>query len=490
MRILPIRAPLSVLTSGIMLVGCTSSVGPQKSPVPAPHAWSQLPDIPSGAGLNAPLTFSADVDVDHLWWMRFEDAALDALVTEALTNNTTLQIAKARVAEAHAERNAARASLWPQINGGMGAQRGNLGYFTGDKDIYLLEVEAIGSWEVDLFGRNRIRTSAANAILESERATQQAIRIGLLAEIARNYFDLRNDERQLALARRNLETQKKTLELVRNQHQAEMASDLDIQRASAQVAATEASIPVLQTAHDAASHRLNVLLGREPGTSHAALATSQALKPLDHRILIAAPAKVLSARPDIRAAERRFAASLSAKRVADLSIFPEISLTGFFGRQASTPFTSTPWGLSVDLVQPILNFGRIEAQIAAADARQKQAFLNYKATVLEALENMEDVLSAYLHETVTNASLTEAADHARRAASLVKQAYAAGQVSLLDVLEAEHAMLVAESAQAASDYRLRNDLAGVYAASGGGWDAHVPPDAPSRGHSEAPTTAK
>jgi multidrug efflux system outer membrane protein len=233
---------------------------------------------------------------------------------------------------------------------------------------------------------------------------------------------------------------------------------------------TESSIPTLQTAYDSSLNRLNVLLGYPPGSKDALLKTTQELKPLNHRILIAAPAKVLATRPDIRAAERRFAASISAKYVAEAEWFPDISLTGFFGRLAGAPFTSTPWGLSASLAQPILNFGQIESQIDASDAQQKQAFLNYQQTVLEALEDMENALSSYLHETLRNASLRAGVAQSSTADTLVKQQHDNGYASFLDVLVADRNLLIAESSQTPSNLLLRIDLVNIYAAAGGGWN--------------------
>jgi multidrug efflux system outer membrane protein len=134
-----------------------------------------------------------------------------------------------------------------------------------------------------------------------------------------------------------------------------------------------------------------------------------------------------------------------------------------------TPFASTPWGLGVSLVQPILNFGRIEAQIDAADARQRQAFLSYQQTVLEALEDMENALSGYLNETRRNASLTTEVRQNRKAADLAMQQYQNGYTGLLDVLVAVRDLLDSESSLAASDASLRNDLVNIYTAAGGGW---------------------
>jgi multidrug efflux system outer membrane protein len=305
--------------------------------------------------------------------------------------------------------------------------------------------------------------------LESTEAGSQAVRVALLAEVARNYFDLRNFERQLVLTKQNVETQQKTLELTQVQLQGGYASDFDVQRSAAQVSTTQALIPDLQAAYDAAVTRLNILLGYPPGSKDALLKTVQALKPLDPGIVVAAPATVLATRPDIRVAERRFAATMSAKDAANAELFPDISLTAFFGVQGATGLSATPWGGALNLVQPILNFGRIQSQIDAADSRQRQAFLNYQQTVLEALGDMEDALSHYLQEDARNASLSAAVGQNRKAEDLAMQQYGNGFTSLLDLLVVQRNLLDAEASQTASDTILRKDLVAIYTAAGGGW---------------------
>jgi NodT family efflux transporter outer membrane factor (OMF) lipoprotein len=461
----------SLLFFGILcllpLTGCVGPLGPQRSGIEAPPAWNRLPG--GAANLQAPLSSTPESEVDHLWWKHFEDPTLELLIQEALANNKTLQIAKARVEEARAGRGAAQARLFPEINANLNAQRGNQGYASNNQAVGIAGANLEASWEIDLFGRNRARAAEAGAIWESRDASQRAVRVALLVEVARNYFDLRNYQRQISLTGQNLETQKKTLELVQVQMQGALASDFDVQRAGAQVSMTEALIPSLEAGHDAARNRLNVLLGYAPGTKDHLLGAAGELAPLDHHILVAAPAKVLAARPDVRVAERRFAASISAKAAAKSELFPEISLTALFGVQASTPFAATPWGLGINLVQPILNFGAIKSRIAAADSQQMQAFLSYQQTVLEALADMENALSGYLHETTRNAALKNGVEQNRKAAELAMQQYRNGYTGLLDVLVAVRNRLDSEANLAASDISLRNDLVNIFAAAGGGW---------------------
>jgi multidrug efflux system outer membrane protein len=457
------RDRLAALSAMLLLAACsTTSLGPQESGVSPPKSWNQLQG-------SAPITASAPGQVEQDWWKHFRDPTLDALIEEALANSKTLQVAKTRIDEARANRGIARSALFPEVNAVGRASRGNQGFFTQNRTVNLGEADLEASWEVDLFGRNQARVAEASAILESQEASSQAVRVELLAEVARNYFDMRNYERQILLTRANLETQQKTFELTQVQLQGGFASDFDVQRAGAQVSTTAAQIPVLQAAYDAAVNRLNILLGYPPGTKDDVLKRPFELQPLDQQVLVAAPATVLTARPDVRAAERRFAASISAKKAATAELFPDISLTALFGVQGGTGFGGAPWSIGAGLLQPVLNFGRIESQIDVADAQQRENYLTYQETVLEALENMEDALSNYIRENTRNASLATSVDQNRKASDLANQQYTNGFTSLLDLLVAERDLLDAEASQAASDASLRKDLVAIYTAAGGGW---------------------
>jgi multidrug efflux system outer membrane protein len=464
------RSKLFVAAAALFLAACATSSKPQQDPlIDTPPVWIHLPDTVEAANKQAPLVTSTAAAVEHDWWRHFGDPTLDTLVKEALTNNRSLAIAKARVEEARANRGVARAALFPEVNAAGSVSRSNQGVITGNRTFNLAEADLQATWEVDLFGRNQARVAEAAAILESEEAGAQAVRVALLAEVARNYFDLRNFERQLVLTEANLDTQRKTLELTQVQLQGGYASDFDVQRSAAQVSTTQALIPDLQAGYDAAVTRLNILLGYPPGSKDALLKAVQDLKPLDPGIVVAAPASVLATRPDIRVAERRFAATMSAKEAATAELFPDISLTAFFGVQGATGLSATPWAVGANLVQPILNFGRIESQIDAADAQQYQAFLTYQQAVLEALGDMEDALSQYLQENARNASLSAAVGQNRKAQDLAMQQYGNGFTSLLDLLVAQRDLLDAEASQAASDANLRKDLVAIYTAAGGGW---------------------
>lgn len=465
----------------LSLTACFRPVGLQDSGIDPPETWQTFNGLP-GDPLNwdKPLVVDICAEVEQCWWHNFQDPTLDAMIDRALANNITLGIAWTRIEEARAIRLGSFSNLMPQITLNADAQRGNQGLYTADKPLSYEDVTLQATWELDLFGKNQQRLAATIALVQNEVILRQGVMVSLLAEVARGYFDFRNYQAQLEISVKNLATQKRTLELTIAQFQEAYASDFDVQRTAAQVATTEARIPTLKIFLKVAQNRLNVLLGSIPGDNDDLFAVSESLMPLDPQIVIAAPATVLGTRPDVRAAERSFAASISTFAAAKKEWFPTISLAAFFGFQALQGFDSAnqqsplqpfirTWNVAGTLIQPLINFGRIQSDIEAAGARMQRAFLEYQETVLEALENMENALANYLYETLRNDALMSAAKHNRKALELSQQQYTNGYTNLLDVLVVQRTALEAESAEAESSYKLRQDLVNIYTAAGGGW---------------------
>lgn len=454
---------IAAASLAVLLAACTSPEPVQEAKLSTPDAWTRL------SKSDAALAGSDSIEIEQAWWNSFNDPALDRLIGRALENNKTLQIAAARVAEAEAGLSGSQAELLPNISGNGDITRANQGYATNNKAVTLKEGYVQASWEIDLFGKNQARVRQAGALAQSAEAQRQAVMVSLLADVARTYFDLRNDQEQIRITKANLQTQQKTLDLINAQRVGALSSQLDVSRSTAQVATTSAQLPALEAAYETALNRLNLLLGETPGTVDAELAPAHGLPALRQQVLVAAPAKVLANRPDVRAAERQFAASISAKEAATKEFFPTISLTGLFGIQDSSAFYSRPWTGAAGLTTPIFDFGRIEADIDTADARQKQAFLGYQEAVLEAATDMEDALSFYLHDNARQHDLALAADQNKKSVDLATQQYRAGYSGLLDLLVAQQSELDAESSLANSEAQLRKDLVHIYAAAGGGW---------------------
>lgn len=460
-----------LLASLFALTSCTDPLGVQESDIMTPFTWNTFTSLPKKYNVwNGPLIVGDNVAVEQKWWESFNDCTLNALIAEAIQNNKNLAIAATRIEEAKAARLAAGAILFPSVILAADASRGNQGFYTQGMPLGYEDMNIQANWEIDLFGKNQARFAATQALVQNEVILRQGVVVTLLAEVARNYFDLRNYERQIAITLENLKTQQRTLELTIEQFKGAYASDFDVQRAAAQVSTTEARIPNLKIGYETTRNRLNVLLGGIPGEFDELLYTPEPLQPLDPQILIAAPATVLGTRPDVRASERRYAASISENYAANRELFPTISLLAFYGQQGSTLFNTIPtWNIMGNLTQPLINLGRIEADIWNATARQTRAYLEYQQTILEALQDMEDALSNYLYENARNLSLRNAAQQNKKAEDLAKQQYTNGFTALLDVLVVQRNTLESESALAESDMKLRRDLVNIYTAAGGGW---------------------
>jgi NodT family efflux transporter outer membrane factor (OMF) lipoprotein len=361
------------LTLLCILAGCTAVPETQSSQINTPSVWADSKPFVAGARMDAN------------WWQAFGDPVLSEFITTAQQNNPRLAEAKARVEEAKAGRTATRAALLPNIFGLLDAKRYDGGLGTGKKTYSTLDANLNAAWEIDIFGGNQARASAANALLQSAEASEAAVRIALQAEVARNYFDYREQAEQLRLAIASLAAQEKQMGITAAQKQSGDVSDFDNSLAAAQLATIRAILPQWRTAMAASAARINVLLGAAPGTYDARLASPSASSLLPTQILVGAPADILANRPDVVAAERLFAAGEKNRMAAVRGMFPKIDLLGFYGFQSSTLYDTNPWSIGVNLVQPILDFGRVSAQIDAADAQAQQAFAAYQQTMLQAL---------------------------------------------------------------------------------------------------------
>jgi NodT family efflux transporter outer membrane factor (OMF) lipoprotein len=450
------------------LSSCAHIMPYQSSGITPPAHWKK---INPQARLKAVIISDEKAQVEQDWWKHFKDSTLDELIRDVLKNNKNLGIARARVQEARSNFGFAQASQMPDIEGGVTASRGR-SFGAGSTLIKPrgdINPQVQASWDIDVFGRNLPELAQIKELWQYADASQQAVLVGLLAEVGRDYFDLRNYQEQIEITIKNLDIQKKTLALIKAQQKGAIASGFDVERASAQVSTTEAKLPALKGAYETVVNRINVLLGEVPGTRDHFIETRQALEPLDQQIIVAAPAAVLANRPDVKAAERQFAASISARQYAFKQFFPDISLLSFYGIERADHLTATPWSVGLTLVQPIIDFGRIKAQLNVADAQGQEAFLSYQEKVLEAVEEMENDLTNYKNEVVRNGYLRNSVEENRKAAELARQQFKSGFIGLLDLLVAQGNVLAAESDLADSDTALRVDLVNIYTASGGGW---------------------
>ncbi len=467
----------------LMLLAASSGcrVGPSYRPpkVSVPAKWSEAP----------PTVIPAEQVSLARWWTKFNDSILDSLIDRAVRMNLDLRVAEARIREARAARGVNAADLWPQADvspsclrshrsesvppfrtvssGGGDGLPSNL-FGKREQDLYQAGFDT--SWEPDVFGGVRRDVEAASAEIAMTEENRRDVLVTLLAEVARNYAELRGFQRQIAITNDNLAAQRETLELTRVRFQAGLASGLDVARAEAQVATTRSQVPVLERQVKQAIHRLGVLLGQEPGALLSELSKVAPVPPAPPEVPVGLPSDLLRRRPDVRRVERELAAATARIGVAKADLFPRFSLTGSFGRRSDkfsdlSQGASLFWGIGPSIRWPIFTAGRIRSNIRVQNARQEQALALYEMT---SLEDVENALVAYWREQARRASLAEAVEANRRAVDLANALYLSGLEDFLSVLDAQRSLYTSQDQLAQSERAVVVNLIALYKALGGG----------------------
>ncbi|MFA6162478.1 MAG: efflux transporter outer membrane subunit [Methylobacter sp.] len=464
-----------LLLSG--LSGCAMGPDYQEKTPEVPAHW-QVEEQVTKPGQQSFAEASTDPETLKTWWKSFGDAGLDSLMDKALADNLDVKMALARIDQARAERRGTRAELFPTVNVTAGAQRNENpfpGLASGIKyNLFELGFDAL--WEIDLFGRQQRRLEAASADLEGANEQYRQAFVVLSAEVARNYIDYRSLQRQLQITRSNLEAQQHTLALTERLSNEGVGTRHDVVRARAQTEATSAQIPALEAGVIAALRQLEVLIGQQPGKLDAELDASAGLPVAPARQLLTSPAETIRWRPDIRVAERQLAAATAMQGAAIAELFPKVSLSAFLGLRNTdieSLFKSAAfsYGTAANLMQPLLNFGRIQAGIDLAKAQQQEAYLAYQKAVLDALQETETSLTHYLKEEIRRQTLARAVADQRESVRLSQLRYQEGVISFLDVLDSQRTLYVAEIELARSEALVSTNLIAVYKALGGGANA-------------------
>lgn len=456
--------------AALSLAACIM-VGPDYQPTPPslPSSWQGLdPSSPAGTTAAEPGDLSQ-------WWQKLEDPLLSELVTKALQASPDLRTAQARLREARAQRTIAASALFPSVNAASTASRSKSSEQVGSgttRELYTAGFDA--SWELDLFGGVRRSVEASTADLQASEASLQNTRVSLAAEVATNYIEVRSLQIRLDIARRNLASQSETLQLTEWRDQAGLVSSQDVEQARSNREQTRAQIPTLETAQAEAEHRLDILLGRWPGSLHARLAAVADLPAIPEQVAVGIPANTLRQRPDVQVAERRLAAETARVGVAVAARYPSFKLSGSIGLEALTPGgldnsgagTSTLLG---SLTAPIFDAGRLRSQVEAQDAVREQALVAYEQTVLNALQEVENALVALSSNRIRSEALAIATDSAGQAATMARQSYAAGLIDFQSVLDTERNVRTIQDSLAVSRTDGVLALIRLYKALGGGW---------------------
>ncbi|MFY9329454.1 MAG: TolC family protein [Georgfuchsia sp.] len=453
----------------ITLTGCMMGPDYYAEPPSVPKQWQAV------ATTGLPPSDPEDL---KFWWKNFGDAELDKLMDQALAGNLDIKIALARIDQARAERRGTRAELFPTVSAKAGVQRQENpfpGLASGIKyDMFEVGFDAL--WEIDLFGRQQRRLESASAELEAAGEQYRQSLVILTAELSRTYIEFRSLQNQLRITHSNLESQQHTLALTEKLFNEGVSARHDVVRARAQAENTSSQIPALEANLIATLRQLEVLVGRHPGTLKSILNQPGAVPAAPGQAFLTSPADALRNRPDLRVAERRLAAATAMQGAAIAELFPKISLSAFLGLRNTdieSLFKSAAfsYGTAANLMQPLLNFGRIQAGIDLAEAKQKEAYLTYEKAVLDALQETETALTRYLKEEIRRQTLSRAVSDLQESVRLSQLRFQEGVISFLDVLDAQRVLYIAEMELARSQAATSTHLIAVYKALGGGANA-------------------
>ncbi len=499
---------LTAMVGATVLTGCT--VGPDfKQPEWAsPSSWFAGPKEAVTPPPSVPVAEPIDVN----WWTLFNDPVLTGLERRVASENLDVKTAGIRMTESRAQLANAQAAQFPTLNantsytrqlssnngvfaiiptaaganpassasGAPGTSTGAVsGHGLQPFDLYQGGFDA--SWEVDLWGGVRRSVESATASSEAASEATRSALLSSLAEVARDYIQLRGVQTQLSIARDNVRTARQSLNLTQQRAAGGVTTDLDVANASAQLRTTLAQIPSLEQQEAQTINALSLLLGQPPNALREELVTAKPVPPVPPRVPVGLPSELARRRPDIRQAEAQLHAATADIGVAQANFYPSVNLTGSFGLQSLQfgkvfDINSKQYALGPGLTIRIFQGGQLRAALHLREALQQEAAINFQKTVLQAWHDVDNALTAYQAEQTRRDELIQAVAENRRALGLAQSRYQQGVADFLTVLDAERSLLAAQLQLADSTTTVSSNLVALYKALGGGWETDMPDD--------------
>jgi len=366
------------------------------------------------------------------------------------------------------------------VRGGTSILQNKISEIHAPRDINLFHTGFDASWEADLWGGTRRAIEASGYGLEATIDSLHNLQGSLVGEVARNYVQARGFQKRLGVARENVARQQKAYETTLHLREAGKISDLPIRQAEAQLASTQALIPVYEGNYYQAVHRIGVLLGQTPESLIDEFAKAAPIPTVPPQLPIGLPSSLLSRRADVCQSERLLAQTTADIGVATADLFPQFSITGSFGTDTRNfqhifDYNSLSWGVGPSIRWPIFDGGRVRANIELQNARAVEAALQYSGTLSVALEEVENALVAYSGEQVRFARLSEAVEANRKAYDIAYSQFSGGLTNFLDLLQVEGALITTEDQMIESETNVVVNFIAVNKALGsGGQTPHVP----------------
>lgn len=463
-----LEGPSAFILASLLLGGCAHAPStPQQTTVELP--------APNG---------DSDETLTAQWWQLYREPALDALVSEALTNNRDLRVAVANLLKARAELGEMRAKRAPStaLSAGAGygstlqdqiasAADGGDPIRTGSR----FEAGTELSWELDLFGRLQSGVKAATADFGATAADADGIRVLVAARVTGAWLRACSIAHQTALAQEALALAERNREIAQALQAAGTGSRADRLRAEAQVAETAAEIPALEADRHAALVELAVLNGRPPSQIPPAAIACTRIPGLNRPLPTENAVSLLRRRPDVRAAEQRLAAATARIGIAVGDLYPHVALGGGLGLSSPsaaglTSRENAVWRLGPLLSWSFPNLSAARARIAGAHAGEAAALARFDATILTALGEADRAAQDYRAALERQAQWHVMQEHSGKLAAMTRARRKTGAATALDMLDSERADLSARRALAQADADVAAVQVRFFTALGGGWE--------------------
>lgn len=413
------------------------------------------------------------------WWDFLGDDTLTKLILLSLENNRDIRTARSKFAEARAALGISKSAVLPWIDGSgsftnlKSGENANLsGQQVGPVDLYKLGIDA--SWEIDFSGAQALKIEASAADLQAQYGALHSAWVSLSSEVALNYLSLRTLQKRLLVAKKNLSLQLETVELLQSKYDSGLADQLDLSQAKYTMEQTKSTIPPIRAGMEEAMNRLAILVGDVPGSLSEDLSEYRPL-PGPEIDLVGIPADFLRQRPDIFMAERQLTAQMARKDAAKKDFIPKLLLFGSIGLESygsASGLSISDGGLysiGPQISWPIFHGGAIRKNIQVQTERQEQALAAYEQTVLDAVAEVRNALTAETQERERNESLQRGVTAATTAMEVAEDQYNHGLKDFNNVIIAQSALLRLEEQLAISDGQMLSNLIQIFKALGGGW---------------------
>ena len=444
----------------------------------------KLPPQPSDAALNPPELWLQAAAAKHMglgvslaepqtWWEQLGDAQLNQYIAQALRYNSDVNIAATRVQAAMAQEAVNRSVLFPNLSvGGAGSNGRSVNAFGVPSQSAVAQPVFQASYEVDVFGKNRHAWRAKKWQTAAAEAQQAATQVSVSMAVVRLYVQLTALQAQKQLLQNTLRSREQALKIAQDKARVGYSSQLELNQAQAEYAATKQQIPINQKAIAQSQHALSTLIGSVPQALPAAGSLKSLRMP---SVPLSLPSELLNQRPDIAAAAYALAASDEQLKSSRAQFLPTLQLTASDGVLLASALSIDPvhiWSVGGSILAPLFQGGRLNAQFELATSARDEAAWQDRASVLKALQEVEDQLVAEKALREQQAALREQIQAVSSALQHANNRYHAGYAPYLEVLDAQRSLYQLQVQEIQLNSEVLLTQVALYQALGGGW-AHA-----------------